>query len=526
MTLSEPTNIVSGSERPVRPGYTISDQAEFDSPVRIVLKLRARTDVRPAAMRLGMKLPRERAVPDQKEFVARFGADPRDVATVRAFAHAFGLRVESHRAAARIVVLTGSISAVNRAFATDLKTLRASQGGPYRGYLGPLRLPAEMRDAVDVVAGLDDRTIAVRPPLSVPRVASPYQIAEIACRYGFPRMLRGDGQRIAVLQFDGAYSQLALDRYFGDLGTTSPRVCPISIGGYAYDDPKSAMETMLDLEVLGSVAPRAELVPYFAYSTEAGWLESLTSAIHSERHAPSIISISHCYPESGAPGLTWVPSLLDEVDRTLAEAAWLGITVVAAAGDYGAYSWLHDGLVHAEFPASSPFVLACGGTMFRAGDDGAESELVWQDPSHATGGGVSEHFPRPAWQASARVPPSLSTKFEGRGVPDVAAYADLEPGYAILVAGAYTAGGGTSAATPLWAALFALINERLEAICRGRTVGYVTPLLYYGIGLTAAFNDIEGGGNNGYAAGPDWDPCTGWGSPNGAELLRALTGDQ
>jgi kumamolisin len=214
--------------------------------------------------------------------------------------------------------------------------------------------------------------------------------------------------------------------------------------------------------------------------------------------------------------------MIEEINRTLAEAAWLGTTVTVASGDHGAMSWLNDGSVHAEFPASSPFVLGCGGTALQIGEDGVEREVVWKtDANHGTGGGVSECFERPAWQVTANVPLSLTTKFAGRGVPDVAAYADLAVGYVIRANGQDTRGGGTSAAAPLWAGLIALINERLTAKA-GVTAGYITPLLYDHIALSA-FHDVEDGDNNGYAAGPDWDPCTGWGSPNGAELLRQLT---
>ena len=105
----------------------------------------------------------------------------------------------------------------------------------------------------------------------------------------------------------------------------------------------------------------------------------------------------------------------------------------------------------------------------------------------------------------------------GRGVPDVAGDADPQTGYQVLVDGQALTVGGTSAVAPLWAGLIALINEQL-----GKSVGFLNPTLYQQINQAQAFHDIVSGDNNGYAAGPGWDACTGWGSPDGAKLLQAL----
>jgi kumamolisin len=102
-----------------------------------------------------------------------------------------------------------------------------------------------------------------------------------------------------------------------------------------------------------------------------------------------------------------------------------------------------------------------------------------------------------------------------RGVPDVAGDADPETGYEISIDGTSTAIGGTSAVAPLWSALLTLINQST-----GTHVGFVNPLLYK---APTAFTDITSGNNNGYDAGPGWDPVTGLGSPIGTSVLTALT---
>jgi subtilase family serine protease len=133
----------------------------------------------------------------------------------------------------------------------------------------------------------------------------------------------------------------------------------------------------------------------------------------------------------------------------------------------------------------------------------------------------------PSWQQGI-VPPSVNPNHHvGRGVPDVAGDADENSGYTILVDGQLVGNvGGTSAVSPLWSALIARLNQQL-----GKPVGYITPLLYTGLGKSGAFNDITTGNNDptggrigGYNAGAGWDACTGWGSPDGTKLLNALTG--
>jgi kumamolisin len=200
------------------------------------------------------------------------------------------------------------------------------------------------------------------------------------------------------------------------------------------------------------------------------------------------------------------------------DAATMGITVLVAAGDDGATDGVTGGALTVDFPASSPYVVACGGTSLRLSGTTIESETVWNDLSSsegATGGGVSESFALPSFQSSANVP-KAPNGFVGRGVPDVAGDADPETGYNVVVDGQQSVIGGTSAVAPLWAGLFALINQSL-----GKNVGYVNSLLY-SANEEATFHDITSGNNDGYSAGPGWDACTGLGSPNGAALLAAL----
>jgi kumamolisin len=272
-------------------------------------------------------------------------------------------------------------------------------------------------------------------------------------------------------------------------------------------------EVELDVEVAGALAAGARITVYFAPNTDQGFLDALTSAAHDATHEPRVISLSW-----GGPEPTWTAQARAALDSAAEDAASLGITVLAAAGDQGASDGEPPGQLAVDFPASSPHVLACGGTRLVLAGGRLGSEQVWNDLAHgegATGGGVSATFPRPAFQATTNVP-SLPNGFAGRGVPDVAGDADPETGYSVLVDGSEVVLGGTSAVAPLWAALIARANQALA-----RTLGLAAPLLY-APAAAATFHDVTVGSNGHYDAGPGWDPCTGLGTPDGAALLAAL----
>jgi kumamolisin len=187
-----------------------------------------------------------------------------------------------------------------------------------------------------------------------------------------------------------------------------------------------------------------------------------------------------------------------------------------------------------QFPGSCPWVLTVGGTTVGNVNGSQFDEYVWNDPdpgdsSHwgTTGGGVSDFFNLPSYQQNTEVPASINNGRVGRGVPDVAANASLNAGYSdIFIGGVAQLGNGTSASAPLWAGLIAIINAAL-----GHDVGFVNSYLY-SLG-SGSFREIipgtgpadnSNGGVSGYPAGPGWDACTGWGSPNGTALLVGLQG--
>jgi kumamolisin len=277
-------------------------------------------------------------------------------------------------------------------------------------------------------------------------------------------------------------------------------------------DQNADVEVMLDAEIAGAVAPGARIAMYFAPNTDQGFLDAVTTAIHDTTNKPSVISISW-----GAPESSWTQQARDALNQAISAAAAMAVSVCVASGDGGSSDGASDGASHADFPASSPCVLGCGGTTLNASGNTIASETTWSD----SGGGVSDYFPLPAWQSKASVPPPPEGfPGGGRGVPDVSGDADPNSGYQILVDGSNIVAGGTSAVAPLWAALLALVNQQL-----GKNLGFVNASLYAVPGYPnnpGPLHDITTGSNGAYNAGPGWDPCTGLGSPDGARLSQAL----
>jgi kumamolisin len=270
---------------------------------------------------------------------------------------------------------------------------------------------------------------------------------------------------------------------------------------------------MLDIEVVGAIAPEAHIAVYFAPNTDAGFLDAITTAIHDDTNKPSILSISWGGPES-----SWTQQSLTAFDSAFQAAAALGITVCIASGDNGSSDGLTDGAAHVDFPASSPHVLACGGTSIQVAGSRITAETVWNDGAQggAGGGGVSKVFALPAWQEGLKTTATAggTAPLAMRGVPDVSGDADPETGYKVRIDGTDTVIGGTSAVAPLWAGLIARINS-----AKGNPAGFVNPTLYAN---PAALNDVTQGNNGAFAAAAGWDACTGLGSPDGTKIAALL----
>lgn len=512
-----------GSERNLPAGVRVLGAADPDERLEVSLILRA-TNGPLLTDRVARLAKGEHLAPlPRPELARRHGASEPDVNAVRDFARSQGLAVVQESVPRRTVVLAGTVSQMNAAFGVQL--LRCEHAlGTYRGRQGTVQLPVELRDIVVAVLGLDNRPQA-RPHFRASagrrkrksRAANPpaasFTPVQLASLYDFPTG-DGRGQCVGIIELGGGYRPQDLNAYFAGLGLPAPNVSAVSVD-HVGNQPTGAAagpdgEVMLDIEVSGAIAPAAAIAVYFAPNTDAGFLNAVTTAIHDDVNKPSVISISW-----GSAEADWTQQIMTAMDEAFQAAIAMGITVCVAAGDNGSSDGVGDGANHVDFPASSPHALACGGTSLKATQTEISSEVVWNDgnpPAGASGGGISAFFSVPPWQdgLDATDTEGARSPLTNRGVPDVAADADPDTGYQVLVDGASAVFGGTSAVAPLWAGLIARVNA-----LTAHRAGYVQPLLYR---QRSVFRDITKGNNGAYRASKGWDACTGLGSPNGRQI--------
>jgi kumamolisin len=509
---------------PVR-GYRVVRSADPDQIIETTLVLRRVSQISDEdVIKMSLEPLSKRKYLTNDELAKRYGASPSDVDKVIEFANANGLAMVAQNLAARTVKLSGTVTAVQKAFGVDLKIYQNAAGThSYCGRVGVVHVPDPLANVVLSVHGLDNREQAkahfrMAPQTVPPRLKPTAHAAEkltaftprqVATAYDFPPDATGKNQTIALIELGGGYKTADLDKYFQQFGA-NPKVSAASVDGGTNqptgngDGPDG--EVVLDIEVSGSVASGASIVVYFANNTDKGFLDAVTQAIHDQTNNPSVVSISWGGPESN-----WTQQSMDSFNDAFKDASMLGVTVLVASGDDGSTDGLTDGAQHVDFPSSSPFVLACGGTQLVANGSTITDEITWGGTKDdgASGGGVSQHFPIPSYQNGI-----LPKDFNGRGVPDVAGDADPQTGYQVLVDGMSAVIGGTSAVAPLYAGLVALLNESI-----GNRVGFLNPTLYSNASVC---HDVVKGTNGAYNASSGWDATTGLGSINGTDLLAAF----
>jgi len=444
----------------------------------------------------------------------------------RAFAAAHGLEIAEVDLAKRVIRVRAGFDALAAAFATRLARFRAGNRH-YHANTEPLHVPEELAPWLRGVLGFDTRPQRRRRRLTpfVPAAGDAgtqaLWPADIARLYGIHAPNAGAGQCVAIIAPSGGYLPDDCALAAKHIGAPFPEIVEMSVDNGRNQfgrAPLADQELALDLQTVAAVAPAAKIVIYFTNESAQGLADAVLAAVHDDAHRPNVVSISW-----GTSEAQWQrqPFALDVANTALADSVTLGVIVTAAAGDALATNGADDDLVHVNFPASSPYVLSCGGTQITLGADGGSiaSEVVWNDGEAGTGGGISDLFVVPEYQQGLQVPVSVSTSKAGRGVPDVAATAAFVNGYRIVVNRQEIVQGGTSAVAPLWAGLVALINAE-----RGSPIKRIHPGLY---GDAALFRAITSGNNKsgslGYDAAAGWNPCAGLGVPIGAALLAKFT---
>jgi subtilase family serine protease len=361
-----------------------------------------------------------------------------------------------------------------------------------------------------------------------------YSPSEYQVAYGVAPLLKrgitGTGETVVVPELanrpgpnftDIRKDMAAFDRKFG-LPTAKLTVITSLAGASA--PYVAGTEEVEDTEIVHAIAPGAALdvvlVPANATTSAAHFTAALTGAIHVAiaQHA-AVFSLSG----SGGEHL-FTPAQVATLEAALRQAAGSHLTVVASSGDTGVISD-NGPPKQVSLPASDPLVLGVGGTALNASfTTGAyHGEMAWNADTDASAGGYSSLFGRPSYQDG------VPRAGRMRGVPDVAADADSATAMSLMFTGGPLPAQGTSAATPLWAAVIALADQDA-----GEHLGFVNPAIYAiarGPAYHRAFHDVVTGDNSvfwpgrtfiGYRAGPGWDAVTGWGSPDAHNLVPLL----
>jgi kumamolisin len=536
--------VVGGSERAVLPGAKAIGRANPNAIIEVTLKLRGKEKLPALTGRPATALTRE-------QVANKYGASQDDINKVIHTFGKYGLKPVHTNPGTQTVRFRGPIAAMEQAFQVKLFNY-AHETEPYRGRTGKYYVPKSVEGIVTGVFGLDNRRIARRKKqrhvgtiAHASHQSSWYIPSELALHYSFPDG-DGQGQTVGLLEFGGGYFEDDLKK-FCKMANVSPvpEVKAISTDGTPTNSKDGAEgEVMLDVEIVAGICPKADIAVYFAGWGEQGWITALDAAYSDQENDPGVISASwglaegEIWDQSSNQG--WTVAAMQHVNDTLEKAALTGVTVCIAAGDDGSSDDYEppDGLAHVDFPASSPYVLSVGGTTIPT-KGGTQPDIVWKEGDGirpnggSTGGGVSANWLKEdlaPWQKNIPITSINPGAFNGRVIPDLAANADWTASpYLLVVDGKSQPNGGTSAASPLLAGLLTLINAERPT---GKRVGFLTPVLYQGnptVGAIGCTDVVAGNpGNNdtatigGYNVGKGYDAVSGWGTPNGKKLAKAI----
>ncbi len=429
--------------------------------------------------------------------------------------------VRTHGARAAVLALSAPV------FAAALLTAPAASAGH------PMTPASETESQVDFFADYADYSADATPPLpscahSIPihcfgadTIRAAYRIQPV-----LDQGISGQGSTIVIIdafQNPSLATDVArFDRFWGLPALKLTKYAPFGVPAF---DPNSkaqvsfSREISIDVEWAHAVAPGASIVLVEASSEKDSDLVAATQYAV-DNNLGDVITQSFGEAEKCAS-----PEVIAQQHAVFQKASALGITVFASSGDRGAARQACDGngvVFSASTPASDPEVTGVGGTHLLAGAGGAYlSESGWNSAPGASGGGFSTLYRRPGYQAP------FQENNKARGVPDVAYNADPSTGFIFVWMGMGGVIGGTSAGSPQWAGIVALANE-----AGGHRLGSINKTIYHlgkSDGYSSAFHDITSGNNSfagidGFAAQPGWDPFTGLGSPDVANLIPVLIG--
>lgn len=526
---------LSGSEQPLfnKKGKKRVKRKELIS-FKLILKAHHK---RPVIL-TGLKKSKDK----KNVFKDKFGVNDERRILIQEFATFYNLEIVRINEVLGLIKMQGLAKDVEKAFKVDLhfhsiEDLRKAENQKIRSYVGPLFIPKKIHWFVDAVIGLSKvpfkHQALVNNPIEHANTQATGHAADwFAEHYNYPSKYNGKGQSIGIISCGGSFSQSELDKYYKKvkIEVTNP-VKVVSVGGIIRKPTEwqHDYEINTDIQVAQGAAPGAQLVVYNTENSLDGFVEAI-ELICKNKKGPKIITYSWASSENAHS-----KKGIQAIERVLQLATLVyDISIIVCTGDMGSTNEEENNPktpLMPTYPATSNWVTACGGTMFKSDKKGKTKEVVWQSsflykPSikNGSGGGFSYYLQKPPYQIDAISVKKYPKKYaDKRGIPDIAAYADVAVGsiaYLIMVDGNEMMTGGTSSSTPLWAALIARINQSSKS----GPIGFLNPWLYKmkanGINsITKGSNSMPDGPIN-WKAQKSWDPCTGLGIPDGEKMVK------
>ncbi|MGZ5543840.1 MAG: immunoglobulin domain-containing protein, partial [Limisphaerales bacterium] len=462
-----------------------------------------------------------------EQFTEKFGPAAADYAAVKKWATKNGLKITETHPNRVIIDVAGTTGDVEKALHVTLRVYHHPTEG--RDFFAPDTEPTlDLAVQIAHISGLDNYALP-QPRLkhkdsSVPSAdpnagSGPNGTCapvDFRAAYVPDSTLTGTGQSVGLLQFDG-YSPSDISYYIATNHLPSVTISNVLLDGFSGTPSGNGgeVEVCLDIEMVISMAPGISKIYMYEAGPSGVWHDILNRM--ATDNTCKQISCSWYIPGG---------SMDTVADGIFQQMAAQGQSFFNASGDYDAFC----GLI--PFPGDTPYITQVGGTLLTNSGPGGSyvTERAWnRNNGVGSGGGISTQYSIPSWQQGISMIANQGSTLM-RNVPDVALTAD---GVYVRADGTDKNVGGTSAAAPLWAGFFALVNQRAAA--NGRPpIGFANPPLYAigtGANYTAAFHDTTIGNNTNSGCGATkfpavggYDLTTGWGSPTGANMIDALAG--
>jgi pseudomonalisin/xanthomonalisin len=481
--------------------------------IAVSLKLRSREQLDQFIERIhtrGDTLFGKRLTRDQ--FAALYAPTADQVRAVSDFLAAAGFTNISVAPNHLLISADGSAASVRSAFATELMQYQIDGRRAFAN-TKPARVPRRLGSIVHAVLGLQNVEHA-RPMLVMQQPDRDTSLAvhghdplEFQTIYNVGNIPSASQATVAIVA-QGDLTQTLADLSAYESKNSLPQVSPtvVQVGSGAYNDTSGMLEWNLDSQSVTAMAGEVKALIFYDAPTlsDAHLTEAYNRAVSDNLANVINVSLGECERIAFASGA------IASDDQIFAQAVAQGQTFVTSSGDGGARTgcFSHDGVfVQVSYPASSPYVVAVGGTRLDTTMNGGYgSETAWTK----SGGGVSRYEAIPTWQKAVL----LGGK---RGLPDVAFDADPASGAIVLVSNISMQVGGTSLSAPLFTGLLARAQS-----ANNNTLGFAAPAIYaVAKSSPSVFHDVKSGSNGWYHANRGWDLVTGFGSPDIAAFINA-----